>query len=259
MRRIAFVFLSILFLSSPAIADIDLNEIREETVELLDELKTYKADDVLKEIRHSIKKFNEVSEKVLSAPPGQEDLYVDDLISFYETAAADFGDIDSQRDKILQETRERRGELGHMIRDAELEINSLEREIRAINSRPISTDEFKRDVEKQQRASLTALYQQQIEALNIWISKYNHITSNAGTIETAIDRLLYVVSLSIPIYEQTANTLRMNRDLKRAMSIFESQEEIQILTNQVIDSWTQTEILISRALDDLQGVGEALP
>ena len=123
-------------------------------------------------------------------------------------------------------------------------------------SRP--ADDFKRQADLQQRTTLKQLYTQQIDAVGVCRAKYEEVINNAGAISTAIDRLLYVVRLSIPIYEQSAATLTMNRDLKNAMALFESQEEIQTLTNQVIDSWIQTETLIANALESL-GAVQAFP
>jgi len=244
---------SLFFLSvATATAQVDLGKMREKTEKALKKLQTYKADDVLRKIDDTIKKFNEVADKLLSAEPGTEGKYVDELIEFYQAAARNFRDIDSQREKILKETRERRSDLAKMLDETKLEHARLERELRNLESQSLPSDDFKRKVAEDQRAALKALYEQQAEALQYWNDRYEEVIGNAHDIEVAIDRLLYVVHLSVPIYEASAQTLIMNRDLQQAMAIFERQGEIQSLTNEVIASWTRTELLISRALEDLE-------
>lgn len=237
---------------------VSLKDLKDRSVDALDDIKTYRAEDVLDGIRSTMEQFNDVSQKMLSAPPGDEERYIDELIEFYEDAAENYSEIIDQKDEISLHVQQRRNDLDTIMRDARDEIRLLERKSSELGRRPNSSDEFLMNVEEQQRKTLKSLYAQQIHSVEVWLNRYDGVVKNAGALTQAIERLLYVIELTIPIYEQSARTLAMNRDLKNALELFESQEEIDGLTDKLITSWGETEMMISDALKEL-GSAEILP
>ncbi|MFC1572671.1 hypothetical protein ACFL6M_03630 [Candidatus Eisenbacteria bacterium] len=254
-----FLYLLAALVSGAVHAEVDLAQMHERTAGTLQEMKSHQAEDVLECIAEAVDSFNLVARHMLSAPPGEEDQYLDELIAFYEETAARFRNVDKNSKDVLKEIDERGSELGDIMRAARGERDRVRAEILTLNSVPLATDPDMQLAERQQRESLRRLYEQQLATLRVWIEKYDRILESGGDIRVAVKRLLHVLQLSIPIYEQSAITLRMNRDLRDAQYLFEAPGQIQSLTNDVIATWTATEDMISKALEDLESAGQTIP
>jgi tetratricopeptide (TPR) repeat protein len=238
-----------------ALAQVDIiRELSHEADKTIAEMKSYKAEDVLKKIRHTMEKFAEVSEKVLSAGPEADEESVEALIEFYETAARDFRDIAEKKEEILRGVKERRKELVAMREVARNEITRIRRQLRELDMKPLPRDPMKKKFEEEQRSTLRQLYESQLRALQIWDERYGKLMEEATPIEEHIDNLLFVIEKSVPIYEESARALRMNKDLEEAIALFEKGAEVSRLTEEVIESWLQTEDIIRMALESLQEV-----